>query len=325
MSLKERTRKRHNGTLVNRLAAIDIGTNTVLLLVADIGEDGGIFPLRDMERTTRLGRGLAETGRLHPESLAKTLQVIDTYLTICRGMRVDQILMVGTSALREAENTDDLLRPVHQRCGLTIHIVSGDQEARLSYLAAEEEMGRGSPLLVMDVGGGSVEFIVGRKGEIFDLYSIDIGAVGLTETYLKSDPVTDGEFEQMIDHITGNLRSLAITAPKQVVGLGGTISTISAVHKGNQCFDPSLVHGSLLCRRDVDQQVLLYKRTSLNERLRIPGLPAERADVILAGAAILLEAMNMLGLEDIIVSCHGLRYGLLYAAAHRQCIEKSEK
>lgn len=307
---------------MRRLAAIDIGTNTILLLVADIGEDGRIFPLQDMERTTRLGQGLAKTGRLNPESLEKSLQVIDTYLTICRDMGVDQILMVGTSALRQAENTYDLLDSVHRHSGLTIQIISGDNEARLSYLAVEKEMGQGSPLLVMDIGGGSVEFIVGKKERISDLYSLDIGAVRLTESFLRSDPVTEEEFQQMMEHITQNLHSLAITTPKQVVGLGGTITTISAVHKGNNRVDPSLIHGSLLSHEDVNQQVFLYKKMSQNQRFRVPGLPRERADVILAGAAILMGAINILGFEGLIVSCHGLRYGLLYAAAHGQCIEK---
>ena len=109
---------------MRRLAAIDIGTNTILLLVADFGEDGRIIPLRDLERTTRLGHGLAKTGRLHPEPLVKSLQVIDTYLTICRDMGVDQTLMVGTSPLREAENADDLLHSVHRRYGLKIQTIS---------------------------------------------------------------------------------------------------------------------------------------------------------------------------------------------------------
>jgi len=295
------------------------------MLVADIGEDGRIFPLEDMEQTTRLGRGLSETGCLHPESLAKTLEIVDTYLTNCRRMGVDRILMVGTSALREAKNAVDLLRSVQNRCGLTIVIISGEQEARLSYLAAEKEMGHGSPLLVMDIGGGSVEFIVGRQGRISYLESIDMGAVRMTERFLKSDPVTDEEFQEMTHHLELKLTSLTLKPPNRVVGLGGTITSISAVHRGSACFDASLVHGSVLCRNDVEQQVLLYRSTSLDERIRIPGLPRERADVILAGASILLGAMKMLALEDIIVSCHGLRYGLLYASAQGDCIEKMGK
>lgn len=308
---------------MSRLAAIDIGTNTILLLVGEIGEDGKIYALKDVERTTRLGRGLAKTGRLHPEALRQSLHVIDAYLTICKSMDVDQILMVGTSALREAENACDLIDPVRQGHGLTVHIISGHEEARLSYMTAEREMGRGSPLLVMDIGGGSVEFIVGNKGRISDLCSLDIGAVRLTETFLRSDPVTEEEFQQMMDYIIQNLHSLAITPPKRVVGLGGTITTISAVHRGDTRFDPSLVHGSSLCHEDVDQQVSLYRRMSQCQRLQIPGLPRERADVILAGAAILLGAMNILGFEGLTVSSHGLRYGLIYAAAHGQCIEKT--
>lgn len=322
MSTKLTKGKHRQGGPVSRLAAIDIGTNTILLLVADIDEEGKIFPLKDVERTTRLGRGLAKTGRLHDETVRESLHVIEDYQIICRALEVDQILMVGTSALREAENAHDLLDSIHRRSGLRIRIISGDEEARLSYLAVEKEMGRDSPLLVMDIGGGSVEFIMGNKERISDLHSLDMGAVKLTESFLRSDPVTEQEFCRMMDHITQNLHALAITPPKYVVGLGGTITTISAVHRGNNRFDPAQLHGSTLSHEDVNRQVRLYKRMNQSQRLRIPGLPRERADVILAGAAILLGAMNILGFEGLVVSCHGLRYGLIYATAHGQCIEK---
>lgn len=310
---------------MKRLAAIDIGTNTILLLVADIGEDGKIFPLRDMERTTRLGWGLVETGRLHPESMEKSLQVIKHYLSVCRRMEVERVLMVGTNALRTATNSDDFVNSVHRCSKLRVQIISGEEEATLSYLAVEGEMGQGSAILVLDIGGGSVELIVGKSGQISDFYSLDIGALGLTERFLKSDPVVEGEFRQMADHISQKLCSVAIKPPKQVVGLGGTITTISAVQRGKNRFDPSLLHGSLLSHEDVNQQVLLYKRMSQNQRCCIPGLPRERADVILAGAAILLGVMNILGFRRLIVSCRGLRYGLIHASASGQCIEKGGK
>ncbi len=317
--------KGRNRNPMSRLAAIDIGTNTILLLVADIGEDGRIFPLRDLERTTRLGQGLAKTGRLHLESIERSLHVIEHYLNVCRGMGVERIFVVGTSALRTAANSNDLVNSVYHRFNLTVRIISGEEEASLAYLAVQREMPQGSALLVLDIGGGSVEFILGKDGRICNLYSLDIGAVRLTERFLKSDPVADGEFEEMADHIAHKLRSLVIKAPKQVVGLGGTITTISAVHWGKNRVDPSLLHGSLLTHEDVNRQVLLYKRMSQDQRRRIPGLPRERADIILAGTAVLSAAMNILGFRRLIVSCRGLRYGLLHTSASGQCIEKGGK
>ncbi len=311
---------------MKRLAAIDIGTNTILMLVADITEDGKLFPLKDLERTTRLGRGLAGTGHLHPDSLSKSYEVIDGYLTVCRDMGVDKVIMAGTSALREAENTKDLLNFVQERHGLTIQILSGEEEARLSYLTVEREMGGDSPLLVLDIGGGSTEIIIGDRGWISVLHSLDLGAVRLTERFLRSDPVAEEEFQQMMAHIFRELRSLAITPPKRVVGLGGTISTLSAVRLGKKQFDMSVVHDTSLSVADVEQQVLLYKRKTQEHRLQIPGLPRDRADVILAGAAILLATMKVLDFECLTVSCHGLRYGLLYAAVAKGArIEKAEK
>jgi exopolyphosphatase/guanosine-5'-triphosphate,3'-diphosphate pyrophosphatase len=295
------------------------------MLVADTDKDGRIIPLEDLERTTRLGRGLSETGSIHPESLKKSLEVIDNYLTMCRHMEVDRVFMVGTSALREAKNAEVLLQYVQRHFGLTIQIISGEEEARLSYLTVEKEMGRGSPLLVLDIGGGSTEIIMGCAGRISELTSLNIGAVHLTERFLRTDPVTEEEFQQMVECIRRGLDAVAIKPPESVVGLGGTITTLASVRMGKARFDMSLLHGSSLSRREVRRQILLYKGTTHQQRLQIPGLPRDRADVILAGAAILQVAMNLLGCEHLIVSCHGLRYGLLYAGASGRCIEKGGK
>ncbi len=301
--------------LTRRFAAIDIGTNTILLLVADIDKDGELLPLRDLERTTRLGRDLERTGRLHGESLEASYRVIDDYLSVCLDLGVDQVILAGTSALRDAENTNDLLQFVQRRYELTIQILSGDEEARLSYLTADREMGGDAPLLVLDIGGGSTEFILGSRGRISKLQSIDIGAVRLTERFLRSDPVAEKDFKEMMTHITQELQTLTIKPPRRVVGLGGTITTLSAVHLSRRRSDMSTVHGASLSGEAVKEQVSLYKRTTQRQRLRIPGLPRDRADVILAGASILLAAMEILRFERLLVSCHGLRYGILYAAS----------
>jgi exopolyphosphatase/guanosine-5'-triphosphate,3'-diphosphate pyrophosphatase len=310
---------------MRRLAAIDIGTNTILLLVADVAQDGKISPLQDVERTTRLGRGLARTGRLDPGPLEQSLRVVHDYMTICRDMKVTEILSAGTSALREAENAEEFLDAAARRFGLRVNIISGMEEARLSYLAVEKEIGTHAPLMVIDIGGGSVELIVGRGGTVCELHSLEMGAVRLTEDFLLSDPVAEEEFRRMVVHITQKFQSLAITPPRGVVGLGGTITTLSAVNQGTRCLDPSRLHLSSLSRRAVNQQVLLYKSMPLNQRRRIPGLPKERADVILAGAAILLGAMDALGFNRLTVSCHGLRYGLIYAAMQAKWIEKGRE
>ena len=310
---------------MKRLAAIDVGTNTVLLFVADVGEDGNLLPVQDMERTTRLGRGLAATGRIHPEPLSKTVEVIDAYLAVCEDLRVDDVHIVGTSALRDAQNGVDLVNVVEERFGVNIRIISGEQEAGYAYLAANHEMGPGHPLLVVDIGGGSAEIIVGEGENILDHHSLTVGAVRLTETFFRSDLIREDEFQSMMDNISRNLRTLALPHPTKVVGMGGTITTLSAVHKGNERFDPARIHGSLLSLDEVRRQVLLYRGKTLAERCQIPGLPRERADIILAGASILLEMLNILGVKELVVTCHGLRYGLLYAAARDLCIEKSWK
>ena len=308
---------------MKRFGAVDVGTNTVLLLVADVDDEGKLLPVEELERTTRLGRGLGSTGRLHPESLTKTLETLETYRAVCNRLGVDEIHVVGTSALRESQNGEDLVKAVERRFGWTLRTISGEEEARLSYLAVEREMGSGRPLLVLDIGGGSVEFIVGQEGSLLSVHSLSVGAVGLTETFLRSDPVTEEEFGSMADHITRNLADVALPRPTKAVALGGTITTLSAVEERRKGFSSHKIHGTRLSRPEVDRQIALYRGKTVEERSHIPGLPSERADVILAGAAILVQALSILDLKEITVSCHGLRYGLLYAATKDRSIEKT--
>lgn len=316
-------RSRKHG--VTRIAALDIGTNTILLLIADLDERGEISPIREMERTTRLGQGLTQTRRLRSDSIRASLRVIHEYLALCKNLNVDRVRLAGTSALREAQNADEFVDAVYRRSGLRVEILSGAEEARLSFLAVQRDLGRGEPVLVLDIGGGSTELIEGRGEDVTKVYSLDLGAVRLTERYLLSDPAKDDEFGHMTDHITETFRCLSIHPPPLIVGLGGTITALSAVRFGENPMDPARIHGSALWRHDVEQQVLVYRRTTLCQRLRIPGLPQERADVILAGSAILLGAMETLGFDRLRVSCRGLRYGLIYAAFQGEHIEKGEK
>jgi len=298
---------------MKRYAVFDIGTNTILLLIAEQTPDGRLQTIMDLETTTRLGEGLARTRKINPHSMQKSIDVIDRYLSLCRDKGVTEIVAVGTSTLREATNRLDFLRRVRWRCGLEIEIISGQEEARLSYLAvARDQKWYSEPLAVIDIGGGSTECIFGdARGEV-RVFSMNIGSVRLTEQFLTTDPVGEGEFQAMASHVRKLLdRIPPLRGDASLVGIGGTITTLCSVKQGLKEFDPSRIHHGLLKLEDIKGQIEQFKALPLRERKAITGLPPERADVILAGATILLYALLRFGSDRIWVSCHGLRYGIL--------------
>lgn len=299
---------------MKRCAAIDIGTNTILLLIAEQTPEGQLQTIMDLETTTRLGVGLVRTRKVNPHAMEESIDVIDRYLSLCRQKGVTKVVAVGTSSLREAINRSEFLRRVRRRCGLEIEIISGQEEARLSHLAvARDHKWSSGPLVVIDIGGGSTEWIYADTlGEV-RVFSLNIGSVTLTEQFLTSDPVEEGEYQAMAAHV----RKLLVNIPPlkgnpPLVGIGGTITSLFSVKQGLREFDPSRIHYGLLELKDIQEQIGLFKPLPLKERKAITGLPPERADVIIAGATILLHSLVRLGSNRTWVSCHGLRYGILF-------------
>ena len=298
---------------MKRYAALDIGTNTILLLIAEQSPDGRLQTIVDLETTTRLGEGVAKTRKINLHTMQKSIDVIDRYLSLCRDKGVTEIAAVGTSTLREARNRLDFLRRVRRRCGLEIEVISGQEEARLSYRAvARDQKWSSGPLVVIDIGGGSTEWIYGDAGGEVRVFSLNIGSVRLTEQFLTSDHVEEGEYQAMASHVRKLLADIPpLRGDASLVGIGGTITTLFSIKQGLKEFDPSRIHHGLLKLKDIEGQIEQFKTLPLRERKAIPGLPPERADVILAGATILLHSLLRLGSDRIWVSCHGLRYGIL--------------
>jgi exopolyphosphatase/guanosine-5'-triphosphate,3'-diphosphate pyrophosphatase len=298
---------------MKRCAAIDIGTNTILLLIAEQTPEGLPQPIMDLETTTRLGEGILRTHRINPRAMQESIDVINRYLSLSRDMGVSKVVAVGTSSLREARNRSEFLRRVKRRCGLEIEIISGREEARLSYLAvAKDQKWSSGPLAVIDIGGGSTEWIYGDAVGEVRVFSLNIGALTLTEQFLTSNPVKEGDYQAMASHVGKllvNMPPLRENPP--LVGIGGTITTLFSVKQGLRDFDPSRIHYGVLKLEDVEGQIELFKILPLRERKAIAGLPPERADVIIAGATILLYSLLRFGSNQIRISCHGLRYGIL--------------
>ncbi|MEI9477854.1 MAG: Ppx/GppA phosphatase family protein [Deltaproteobacteria bacterium] len=297
-----------------RVASIDIGTNTILLLIA--GLDGGkLNPLFEMETIARLGEGVQKKGVLSQEAMTRGFQTLSQYMQRCRSMGVERVFAVGTSALREASNAYDFLRMIEEQLGLTIDIISGEEEALFSFLAVVRDLGESdkSPILVVDVGGGSTEFILGKGDCVCGWVSLPLGAVRFTEQFLFSDPVREEEWQRMEKAIRERLSQIPRAGePIKMVAVGGTATTLASVEQGLNNFVVEKIHHFHLTREALQNQLRLYQSKTIEERKNIPGLAPARADVIPAGGAILSMAMEELQCPSVLVSCHGVRYGLLY-------------
>lgn len=301
-----------------RFAAIDIGTNTILLLIAEIKGNGGFQVLRDRAEITRLGQGVDLTRRLSPEAEARSLETLGRYLDECRRLGVEEIAAVGTSALRDAANAAGFAARLKRELGLGLRVLSGREEAAYSYLAVQRGLALGAQeVLVVDVGGGSTELIWGRGGGVFRLASLELGSVRLTERFFHSDPVREEEVAEAVAVIDRETNSLLARWDKEycfavMVGIAGTFTTLAAIEKGLERYSHSEVHGSLLGRAEVQRQIALFKGKTIAERKKIPGLEPKRADVILAGALLIDRIMALFRVEQVLVSDQGIRYGLLY-------------
>ncbi|TAK08669.1 Ppx/GppA family phosphatase, partial [bacterium] len=282
-----------------RFAAIDIGTNTILLLIAELGEDGTFRLLDDRAEITRLGEGVDRTRRIGSDGEERSVQVLKGYLERCGNLAVEEIVAVGTSALRDARNAENFKARLKQELGWDLRVLSGEEEAAYSYLAVQRGLAlEGKEVLVVDVGGGSTEFIWGRGGASHRSISLNLGSVRLTERFLISDPVREEECARLAMTIDRELEPLRVDWTMEgrfqtMVGIAGTFTTLVAIEKGLRQYSHSEVHGSLLYRAEVLRQIQLFKTKTIAERREIPGLEPKRADVILAGAMLIERIMAL--------------------------------
>jgi len=300
-------------TFPKRVASIDIGTNTILLLISEV-KRGKIHPLFEMETVVRLGEGVQKNKMLLKEAMERGLQTLAQYLKRCQAMEVQKIFAAGTNALREAKNSEDFLKGAKEKLNLSIEVISGEEEAQLSFLAVANDLKEvKKPVLVVDVGGGSTEFILGKGDQISHWISLPLGSVRFTEEFLCSDPIQEEEWEKMERKIQGHLVNIPHSKePPSMVAVGGTATTLASVEMGLEEFIAEKIHHFILKKGELGKQLLRYRSKTIEERKKIPGLPVARADVILAGGTILYLAMEELKCSSVLISCHGVRYGLLY-------------
>lgn len=295
---------------MRRVGAIDIGTNSVRLLVAEIDgsspRDAKVVPLERRMRITRLGQGVDQIRALAPEAIERTVTVLREYRAVLDDLGVTQVRATATSAARDATNRDQFFATAHDALGVTPELISGEDEAALSFLGATADLDAPAPYLVVDIGGGSTEFVLGTDTPD-GLVSLDMGCVRITEQYLESDPPAPEELSNAISAV----RDLVADVPRVVpgaadaatlVGLAGTVTTVAAIELGIPEYDPEQIHHFVLTHDAAEDVFRTLATESAAQRAHNPGLEPGRVDVIVGGTAVLVGIFRVLGFEQMLVS-----------------------
>jgi exopolyphosphatase / guanosine-5'-triphosphate,3'-diphosphate pyrophosphatase len=301
---------------VTRVAVVDLGTNSTRLLVADV--EGG--SMREVERRltiTRLGEGVDERRRLLPTAVARVRNTLVEYRRIAEELGAERTLAFATSAVRDAENGEAFLGEVEWSYGFVTRLLTGEEEAHTTFrgVAAGRSLSKGT--LVLDVGGGSTELIVGGPGGIESQTSLDLGCVRLTERFLNRDPPAESELRACSEHVRGTLEGAAPDRPGVglAIGVAGTVTTLATADLGLDDEDPELVHGHRLSARWIEETLGELARSPVEQIRRRRGIHPDRAPVIVAGAVVVLDTLRHFGLDELEVSEHDIMHGAALAAA----------
>ena len=305
-----------------KLAGIDIGTNTLRLLIAEFSAEGKYRTVESGRNITRLGEGMSSAGRLKDEAMDRALCVLKGYADKCSEIHVGGIYAVATSAVREAANGRDFLSRVKNETGIDVKVITGEEEARLTMLGVSSALEiSGHDVLMMDIGGGSTELIMVSKGDIEFRRSTDIGVVRFTEQFIKSDPPQMKEMELLERAIEDRLQregcfielkiSGRIPAGVEFIGTAGTVTTLAAIDQMMRVYDPEKVNGYRISRDGVKNILNMLACMTNKERMDLPGIEDGREDIIVAGALVAYKVMEWFGFTEMTVSDAGLREGLV--------------
>jgi exopolyphosphatase / guanosine-5'-triphosphate,3'-diphosphate pyrophosphatase len=296
-----------------RVASIDIGTNTTLLLVAEQNADGTVSALAERAEITRLGRGIGGDGLLRDDNVNRTLEVLASYAEHAR-LLAAPIVAIGTEGLRRAPNAGVFLEKAKAILGTAVEVISGDREAQLTFLAAQRSFPAEAAgnVVVIDIGGGSTEIIAAQGGRISFRQSLPLGSVRLTEAFVRNDPPTQAEIDQLENHVVGLLKDLPFSANATLIGAAGTVTTIAAMAQGLRDYDPAKVHGYQLTVAQLEAQVQRLRTSKQADREHMAGLDPRRADVIFAGSTLLKKIAERAGSPHVLVSDRGIRWGRLF-------------
>jgi exopolyphosphatase/guanosine-5'-triphosphate,3'-diphosphate pyrophosphatase len=301
-----------------RVAAIDCGTNSIRLLIADI--DGSIFRevVRDME-IVRLGQGVDETGQFHPDAIARTLAAVDKFSAEIAKRGVEKIRFCATSATRDATNRHLFVDGVRERLGIELEVISGDEEAALSFAGAIKDLDPSNgPFLVVDIGGGSTEFVFGTS-TVEAARSVNIGCVRMTERHFASDPATSEQIELARTDIQAAIAQAAavvpITKAKTLVAVAGTATTVAAAALELTEYDRYAIHLSRISAQQTHDAAKMFATSTRDQRLALGYMHPGRVDVIAAGSLVLSEIMKATGALEFVASESDILDGMAYSLA----------
>lgn len=306
-----------------RMVGIDIGTNALRMVIAETEFHSGNLKFRTLHeerRITRLGEDIIRSGVLAPQAIDRTIRALKEFREICSTHPAERIVAVATSAVRGARNRPSFLSRVREEIGIEVEVLSGEEEARRTWLGVRHGLKQGERnLLVMDIGGGSTEWMVVTDGHVQETKSMEIGVVKLADLYFQSDPLSDRDQERLLAGIEDAIRpviprfrELFQTGPERTfVGVAGTVTTLAVLELGMKDYDPSKVQNTRLSVNQIENWYRKLIGMTLQERRLLPGLEKGREDLILAGTALLMSAMREIGPRDVVVSDYGLREGIL--------------
>jgi exopolyphosphatase / guanosine-5'-triphosphate,3'-diphosphate pyrophosphatase len=305
-----------DGAMV-RVAVVDIGTNSTRLLIADV--DGA--RVEEIERrttVTNLGRGVDHTNCLSPDAIDEVCEVIANYKACYEELWAERVLVIATSAVRDADNGEAFIAELRERFGLAARLLTGEEEAHLTYLGATSQRRGDEATLVCDIGGGSTELIVGSGNDVDFHTSLQAGTIRQSERYLSTDPPDTHELEDLASDVLGliddAMAPLPDGGPLHAIAVAGTPTSLAAIEQELEPYDPEQVHGYRLGLRRVQRMLSQLSCLPLAERLRVPGLHPRRAPTIVAGTVILVQVMRAFGLEEIEVSERDILHGSALSA-----------
>ncbi len=301
-----------------RVAVVDIGTNSTRLLIADV-ESPGVYEVERRTTVTNMGRGVDHTGMICSDAVEDVCTVVADYKARYEEMGAERVMAIATSAVRDAVNGEAFIAELRERFDLDARMLSGEEEAHLTYLGATAHRPDSGPTLVFDIGGGSTELIVGTGREVAFHTSLQVGTIRHSERHLTSDPPYPHELEDLAGDIR-NLIDRAVAAqtsgpPTRAIAVAGTPTSLAAIDQGLEPYDPGRVHGYHLGMQRIQRMLSRLSSLPLAERLRVPGLHPGRAPTIVTGTVILVQVMRAFGLQEVEVSELDILHGSALSAA----------
>lgn len=298
-----------------KVASIDIGTNSMRLLLAEYNKT--ILNRKKYIDTTRLGKGVDSNGYINDESMERNIESFTKFVNQAKDSDAEKIFAIGTSALRDSKNKEVFLSKAREKTGIEIEIIDGNLEADLGFFGVSMGVNTKGRILIVDIGGGSTEIVIGSKAEgILFRQSLDIGAVRLTEKFDVDDNNIEDKLEKMGEYIVKVLEPLKnivmLHEVNTIIGIGGTITSAASIKQEMKCYDTNLVHNSKLTVLDVECMLKLLSSINLYDRKKVPGLQPGRADIILSGLNILIKVLKIFEGKEIVVSEYDNLEGLIY-------------